>query len=76
MHAYGETDDRTNNTELAPWLAALQAALEARRYALAGGGGGVAATETVEEEGTGPDAADAAAEEKKRIDALAAMWLD
>ena len=75
MHAYGETDDRTNNTELAPWLAALQPALEARRCALAGGGG-VAATETVEEEGTGPDAADAAAEEKKRIDALAAMWLD
>ena len=75
LHTYGEADDRTNNVEIAPWLAALRPALEARRCALAGGGDCAVDDDAEGGGGAGDADAAAAAAEAKRIDDLAAMWL-
>ena len=83
--AYGETDERTGNAEVQPWLAALGAAAANYRRELAaaaagGGEGDDDAGNAAERSRAEAKAARAAAEEaekaeKARIDALAAKWL-
>ena len=78
---YAEADDRTGNTEVAPWVAGIGAAVAAHRLELAAGGdeddgsGASRVKSKAEAQAARAEAAEAEKAEKERIDALASKWL-